>query len=262
MRLQVLSAFGGHGDWANESEAWFAAQGIAPPHEHLIAPGAQPAKAELASHDLSEEKCLGKWLTAWACEISCKSPGNPIVRLPSRPMSSERRFALSAGWAAFAALLCFAHGYGLKRAETSLQQELTRLQEPGKRLEATKSRAIASEQRLAEARAQLLVAQQQQCDWDNVTRLERRRHAVLLHALADLASDDFVLQAVSESAGETHISILALRPELPEFTARLGAAMAPLKWHVEPPNRQALNLTPSGGPWQLNWTIHEINSAR
>lgn len=262
LRLQVLSAFGGHGDWLNEAEAWFATQGIAPPHERLIAPGVPFGKAELAAHDLNDAKGLADWLTAWACEISRKTPGNPVLRAPPRPMSSERRFSLSAGWTALAVLFCVAHGYWLKHTETSLQQELARVQEPVKRLEATKSRARASALRLAEAREQLLVAQQQQSDWEHVTRLERRRHAVLLHALADLASDDFVVQAVGESAGETHISILAMRPELPDFTDRLGAAMAPLNWHVEPPNRQALNLTPDGGPWQLNWTIHEINSAR
>jgi len=258
----VLSAFGGQGDWLNEADTWFAAQGIAQPHERLLAPGVPFGKAELVSHDLNEEKRLVDWLTAWACEIAGKASGSPVLRLPSRPMSSERRFALSAGWAAFAVLFCVAHGCWLKYTETSLQRELARLQEPVKRLEAAKSRASASERSLAEARQQLLIAQQQHGDWESVTRLERRRHAVLLRALADLASDDFVLQAVGESAGETHISILAIRPELADFTDRLEAAMAPLNWHVEPPNRQALNLTPDGGPWQLSWTIHEINSAR
>jgi len=260
--LQVLAAFGEPAEWLGEAEAWFSEHGISHPGERLVAPGLPAGDTPAVSHDLNDEKHLGDWLAAWAGEIAVRAPVSPILIPPPRPMSGERRFALSAGWAALAAVFCVARWYTLQSAEAELQRELARFQEPGKRLEATKTRERACSLKLEDVRQQLLAAQQRQGDWERVTRLERRRHAVLLRALADLASDDFVLQSVDESAGETRISVLAVRPELPNFTDRLGAAMTPLDWRVEPPNRHALNLAPDGGPWQLNWTIHENIGAR
>ncbi|HTR40064.1 MAG TPA: hypothetical protein VMH87_00420, partial [Pseudomonadales bacterium] len=48
---------------------------------------------------------------------------------------------------------------------------------------------------------------------------------------------------------------LADRPELPDFTAQLAAAVAPFDWHVQSPIRQALQMWNDGGPWQLDWTL-------
>ena len=262
LRLQVFSAFGDHGEWLNDAHAWFTEHGISHPGERLVAPGVPTGGGTAVTHDLNDENILGEWLTAWADEISGSAPGNPVLLPPLRPLSGERRFALSAGWVALAAVFCIVRWHILKTTEASLQRELTRLQEPGKRLETTRSSERACSLQLEGARQQLLTAQQQQSDWENVMWQERRRHSVLLHALADLSTDDFVLKSVNESVGETRICVLAVRPELPNFTDRLEAAMAPLNWRVEPPNRQALNLTPDGGPWQLNWTIHENNNAR
>jgi len=255
LRLQVLAASAGHGDWLHEAESWFTSQGITRSGELLIAPGLPFGESARITQDLNEETCLRDWLTAWASEVMRKAPGCPLLRPPSRPMTGERRFALAAIWAAVAVLFCAGHWFWMKHYEKMLQQELRMAQEPARRIDAIKARAKASEAELANARQQLIATRQLQRDWETVNRLERHRHAVLLHVLADIASDDFVLQSVTESVEEMRITVLALRPELPDFTARLGAAMDPLGWHVGPPNRQALNLMADGGPWQLKWTL-------
>lgn len=262
IRFQVFAAFGEQGDWINEVVAWFSEQGFDGAFERLAAPGALFPAHMPPSCDLRDEKTLGDWLTAWAGEITGQALKVPFLRTPPRPLSSGRRVALSVGWAALAAVLCALRWYALRSTEASLQQEITLRQEPGRRLEDAKSRVRSCTLKLEETRRQLQVVQKQRDDWVQVNRWERQRHAVLLHTLADLASNDFVLRSIEESSGETRITVLAMRPELAKFTDRLGAAMAPLNWRVDSPNRQALKLMPDGGPWQLIWTIHESNPTR
>ena len=262
LRLQVFAAFGEKSNWLHEAEAWFSGQGFAGPAARLAAPGSSFPDAAPVSHDLSAEKPLGDWLTAWACEIAGKTPVAPVLRLPSRPLSGSRRVALAGGWAALAVLLCAARWQVLQSSEDSFKRELALLKEPARRLDDVKSRTRACTVKLDESRQQLRVVQRQQDDWEQVTRRERRRHAVLLRALADLATEDFILRSIDDAAGETRVSVLSMRPELPHFTECLGAAMAPLNWRVEPPNRQALKRLPNGGPWQLDWTIHESLTTR
>lgn len=262
LRLQVFAAFGEQSAWLGEAAAWFMEQGLAGPSERLAAHGSSFPDTAPVSHDLRDERTLGDWLAAWSGEIMRPSPNAPILRPPPRPLSGARRISLSIGWVALAAVLCAARWYALRSAEVSLQDELTLLQEPKRRLDEAKSRSQACTLKLEKSRQQLQVVQRLQDDRNQVNGKERRRHAVLLRALADLASDAFVLRSIEESSGETRITVLAMRPELSNFTDRLGVAMTPLNWRVEPPNRQALKLMPNGGPWQLTWTIHENHAAR
>ena len=259
LQLQVFAAASGHGDRLHEAKAWFAARGMTGAGELLVAPGLPPIPATPATDDLNVEARLATWLTTWARELTGRAPGAPLLRPPSRPMSGQRRFALSAACAGVAIGLCAAHWTWLRRDEAALQRDLGIAQASATSLDAAKSRARARAQSLTNASQRLLADQRLQQDWETVTRQERRRHSVLLHALADAASDDWVLQGLAEAAGETRISILSIRPELPHFTERLAAAMAPLDWRVGPPNRQALNISPEGGPWQLNWTIRAVD---
>ena len=260
VQLQVFAAASGHGDRLNEAEAWFAGRGLTGADELLVAPGVPHTPTTRVTDDLNEEARLVAWLTAWAREMTAKAPGTPLLRPPSRPLSGKRQFALATAWAAGAAVLCFAHWAWLRHDEAALQRDLGIAQTSARRLDAAKARARAGDETLSNATQRLLMDEKLKRDWETVTRQERRRHAVLLHALADAGSDDFVLLGLTESAGKMNISILAIRPELPHFTERLAAALAPLDWRIGPPHRQAFNIAPDGGPWQLNWTIQAVDA--
>ena len=259
LQLHVFEAASSYDDAISDAEAWFTAHGMSGVGELLVAPGIPVDEAAVVLDDLNEETRLAAWMTAWALEIADQALRVPFLRPPPRPMSIKRRITVASAWAGAALLLCAAHGALQQHDETKLQKELDLAQTSAKQLDAAKSRARTSEEALTNARQHWQADRRLLGDWEFVMRQERRRHAVLLHAIAETATAECVLLGLTESAGEVRLSMLAARPELPGFTEKLASAMAPLDWRVGLPNRQARNLSPNGGPWQLDWVIQAID---
>ena len=260
LRLQVFAAAtAGQGDLPAEAGTWLGQQTEKARRETMVAPGVAVKSTTAATHDLNDESVLGAWLVEWANELD--SPRVPVLRPPPRPMSTERRLAVTALWTAAAISLCAAHWFWIQHHEDALQRELVSAQAPAKKMDALKSQADGAEKQLAGLREQTRVIAQLCQDWNLVMQQERKRHAILLDAIAGAASDDFVLRSLTESAGALQVSALAVRPELPNVTAQLATAVEPFGWRVASPTRQALQVWSDGGPWQLDWTLQPANTS-
>ena len=257
LRLQVIGTSSMHGGWLKDAANWFGPQSNPALREFIVAPHVAVSGAADATHDLSDERVLTEWLTAWAKELGTEPPHVPLLRPIARPLSIKQLAALAFAFAVVIILLCSSHWLWLQRRERAFQRELVRAQAPSKRLEDLKARAANAEQKLTVARRELEAVLQLCGDWEAVTGQERRRHLVLLRAVAEMASDDFVLQSITESAGEIHVLAIATRPELPNFSSHLAEALKPIDWSVEAPRRKALNLSADGGPWQLEWALRQ-----
>jgi hypothetical protein len=80
----------------------------------------------------------------------------------------------------------------------------------------------------------------------------------LLLTLAQSTPPDLAIITIEEYSGEVHLTGLSMTPDVPGFATNVASAVEPFGWRIEPPRRRALNLTPDGGPWQLDWSLRTM----
>ncbi len=261
-QVNALSASPGRGDWRLEAEQWFTSRDSKGDRSILSLEAVEPVRGE--SHEelysLDDDATLRAWLTAWAIELSTRSPRVPLVKPLPKPMSDSTRYAIGIGLTLFAAAFCTGHWFWLQSRQKTLQTELVKAELPEKRLQAAKAKGDSLQAQLAQLKQQAVSLRMLRNDWKESIKVERRRHAGLLQVLVSSVPGELTLSSVDEQAGVLNISGLSIVPHLEAFATNLAAGTEPLRWRYEPPRRRALNFAEDGGPWLLDWTLSPITN--
>jgi hypothetical protein len=251
VRLQVLNADPQMGRWHADWAKWQQENGPVAHTEMLVGPGLEVPSGQ--DHGklfwLDNEAALTAWLLAWAEPLTRKELTLPVLQPVPRPLSATQHGLIAAALAVLVAGACLGHYVWLDRRIQDTQTELQALQGPAQRLaeiqkqvkEQEKKRdEIHSHKEQMERQAQRLLVQ-------------RRRLAQLLRVLAEVKSEDLLLQKLeTDPTGEPSIHGVCLQPELADQFARsLAEALRDFGWEVQPPKKQAQNLTAGGGPWSF-----------
>ncbi|MSU36073.1 MAG: hypothetical protein EXS36_13415 [Pedosphaera sp.] len=261
-QVNALSASPAREDWRLEAEQWFTSRGSHGSRSILsleaVQPGGDESHEEICS--LDDDATLRAWLTAWAIELSTRTPRAPLVKPLPKPMADSTRFAIGVGLTLIALAFCAGHSFWLQGRQKTLQIELVKAEQPAQQLQTKKAEADSLQLQVAQLKQQAASLRQLRNDWKESIKVERRRHAGLLQILVSSVPTELTLSSVDEQAGVLNISGLSVVPHLESFATNLAAGAEPLRWRYEPPRRRALNFADSGGPWLLDWTLPPITN--
>lgn len=258
--VQPLGASGSRGDWKSEAEQWFATRGGTPEYKVLtydFSPGLIDPGSTIS---LADEPVVKAWLTAWAAEFVSGKPRVPVVKPAAKPMSDSRRYSIGIGLTIVTLIFCVIHWFWLQSRSRNLQSELTRAEQPQKRLDAARAKVTSLQAQLASLHQQTEALRQLRNDWRESIRLERRRHAGLLAVLAEHVPAEFTIGSIVEEAGHLTLSGVATRPDLEGFATNFALGTEPLGWRYQPPRRRSLRYRDDGGPWLIDWSLNPVTT--
>lgn len=208
----------------------------------------------------ADEGTLARWLTAWNRALAARHSAFPLLRPAKRPLSGKQRQSIATSLAAVALLACFGHGYWVGREIESTKAEQARLEAPGKELASLRKQVADNEKKLKDAEGALTVRTAEVEGTERTLDAHRRRLGLLLERLARNSSPHWVLRSIEGDAAEIVLHGATMHPEhVITMAASMAESLAELGWTVDPPEQQAKNVRPDGGPWQFTLRLRDAS---
>lgn len=204
-----------------------------------------------------DEESAGAWLSRWAELLDRDNRGLPVVRPPVQPVTGATWLTLAAALGITLAAIAISDYRQLTRATTEARAQAKRLRDVAKQVqeaanESTKielqHRAVAAagaqiEREIATAKAEMVA--------------HRERWSRLLRFIAERATDDLVVQRVTNTNGLPTLEGRCLGGEVVTALARdLEAELRPLGWSV------TTKLTADGASDSYEFSIQLRDSPR
>jgi hypothetical protein len=256
--VQVHNADGQMGQWKPAWSAWRQDAGDKAAHEDLTGPGVlRPPLPDSHSIPLENGAKLSAWLTAWAKQLTGKTPTVPLLQPARKPMSTLARQLIAFGMAALALAICWASHTSLDGALQRLNAETKAAQQPAKKLAEVQKQVQELQVKHKEMEAQAANLGKATA----ALKTQRQRLARLLTCLSEQQMEHLQINKIDAEAGEPRLFGVCLQPEMADqFANRLAQPLAEQGWEVLTPKKQAMKLLVSGGPWSFEIQLHSISS--
>jgi len=221
-------------------------------------PGAEPP-VNAAALALSDEQLLRRWLHQWLRQLSARSPSVPIVRAEKRPLSQQQRSTISVVLAAIVGVGCYAHHLWVGGQIAAMNENRTRIEAPGKEIEALRTRGTQIEKDTATALEEAGKQRVRVEPSEKVLANQRLRIKELLERLATLKSDHWVLREIDGNGQGLTLDGVTTHPKfVAELTAAISAEFIDLGWAVDSPSQKIRYLSDQGGVWEFTLHFGEI----
>ncbi len=208
---------------------------------------------------LFSEESLRSWLTAWAEQLFSASPGVPLVRPAPRPMSKERRLAITGGLTVAAAMICFGHYTLTERQIADLQAQTKAINEQVTSLTALKKQATDLTTKRDKLRGEMQALSQKVQDCTATLAAHRLRWQKLLELLAEHRPQHLLVQKIDSSGERLNITGLCLGPHpANELASDLETRLRELGWRVQPARQEAGKALASGDPWKFELVLKDF----
>jgi hypothetical protein len=246
------------GRWEADLQRWLPQQQAAVHQESLHA-SASVATSELdpvARLSLDESESLGEFLTAWAGELSARSPAVPLARPTKRPLAAGSQGALAVGAALIALALCSGHFMWLKHRMAVRQAEIVRLRGPIEAFNQAKKEVEGLLKKRDELGAGYGKLEGNLGECRKVLAAQQNRLRALLVTLAESGLEEVTIEKIESSGDELVLHGTCLEAGMADqLAAILAPKMDPLGWRVQLPSKRAQELFTDHGPWQFQLRI-------
>ncbi|HEX4150033.1 MAG TPA: hypothetical protein VHY20_13635, partial [Pirellulales bacterium] len=211
-----------------------------------------------AAISLADEESLRGWLAAAAWQLFGSSPTVPMVRPAVRPMSKERRRAITAALTAAALAGCGGHYFLTDRALASVHAQTLVLRDEANKYTALKKQVKDLESKRDKAQGEMDKLARKVTACDETLAAHQLRWKKLLELLAEQRPEHLVVQKIDSIGEKLSISGLCLGPHPANALASgLGARLQELGWEVQPARQQAGTVLVGGEPWEFELVLHD-----
>jgi Tfp pilus assembly protein PilN len=263
-QTHVVNADPAQRGWQATVDAWLGDADPANPVQWLLPDaGVMPPPEATNVVDLDDETALRTWLTGWAGQLSAPAIATPLLRPAPRPMSKQRRQAITVGLAAAAAIGCFGHYTWNNSAIASLTEQSKLLNAQVTAFTATKKQATDLASKVEKARTQLDAVSHKVQDTQGALNAHRQRWQKLLKLLSDLRPRNLLVQKIDSSGEKLNISGLCIGPHpANELASDLGERVGRLGWQVQPAKQESDKRLTNGEPWKFDLVLTDLPMAK
>lgn len=255
--------------WEAEMDKWRAAAGQAEYVEWLLPDASLTAlvaertntlpDAAPEAHHLDEDESLRVWLTAWAAEAFSRAPAVPLIHPLVRPLSAQRRMAISALLAAIVGTACLGHYAFNVRKTTELKARTAVIQQQIDTYKTLQKQLGEAQSKRKNAQEQLDALRDKVTYCVDTLAAHRLRWKRLLVLLAELRPEDLVVQKIDGTGQKLVIHGLCLGPHpANELASNLGDGLRDLEWQVQPAKQQVGKVWAKGEPWKFELMVREV----
>jgi Tfp pilus assembly protein PilN len=211
--------------------------------------------------DLSDQANATAFLAAWSKTL--RKPKNVPVLLPvRRPASAQTKRTLSLAATAAAVVGISAHyhlsAYWNENRAAELEAQISELQRPIDQFQDQRNRLSEVEDELAATRDKVAELETQIIRYRGQLGIHRTRMATLLRTLAESRPRDLVLSQVQSDGNEIRVIGRSVRPDtIIQFATEMAERLEPMNLSLRVPRREALLVTPDGGPYEFEYVISD-----
>ncbi|MCE9608293.1 MAG: hypothetical protein K8U03_25690 [Planctomycetia bacterium] len=251
-------------NWSAVATAW-KQQSSATQVAVVIPEGSVPANADsdlgaTSFSLLEDDDTLRRWLAAWHQAVRAKTIAVPMIVPAARRMTARQRNMVAGVMGLIVVGACYAHNFWVASEIAKVAAEKTRLEAPGKEVDAIKAQIKTLETELTKVEGEQKRLANDVQRTEEVFHSHRRRLAEMMRRLSDDATHDWVLQKISANGREITLSGVTMHPEhIAELTAEITTDFGALGWAVDPAKQSARNLKENGGPWTFEIQLRDLN---